>query len=233
MSYVIGLTVPDGILVVADSRASKLTSAGEYVYDGEGKIEVIAPNAVCAGAGILKEANAVITDMRMRFASFDTLAAISETQGELMDKAWENLQTYGKNLDPDTLVIAVLTIGVRSGGPFLVASLRHKIEGAKAKDVTLEQPWGFWSLGAIDEKTQSKFRAAIHTINHGCQYDLTCGPVNTYLRLALTASSAVIRETEKQIPNRVGGPLTAVIVRRDFGLHHLNEKGELWELSAR
>lgn len=227
MSYAIGLTVPDGVLVVSDSRASKLTSAGEYVYDGEGKIEVIAPNVVCVAAGILQLANAVIDDMRMQFASLDTLAAIRETQSELMDTAWKVLTAHRAGLDPDALVIGVLTIGLRDGGPFLVASLRHEIEGAMAKDVALDQPWGFWSIGAVDEKTQTKFRSAIRTINHSCQYDSACGPANAYLNLALTASSAAIRETEEQVPNLVGGPITAVIVRRDFGIHRLNVEEEL------
>lgn len=216
MGLVAGMTLPDGVVMVADGMIATFTE-GETEPTGlnpdGNKFEQVSDCIYAVRDGIDVISGAIIE--RLRGVSYRSPGQVRDRLHEAAGEVWAEAEPLAAKLG-DVGEVGVLVGGHVDGEPFLSGVLRHPTEDPK--DVHWGGPWAVWVWG-LEPETDKQFYNTVGKATNGSfnrfGWPPYQGPMNDVITNVAGNMVAVMQDVAEDNPLS-GGAFRFAVVRAGY-----------------
>lgn len=216
MTIGIGVTLPDGALLVADGRRTWPLANGRPPMDDIDKIEQVHSTVYAIPFGIIQATDCALVYLRERFTASSTLKGFASLLDESVNKGWTYLiSNLDKSIDPNQRFMraALITGGIVANQPFIAGCLYGSgIDPSLALHEGLA--YQVFMLGGEEQHAIERFTEASGR-SIPSSWQAKAGPVNTTVKALLGSAESTIRAVSSQ-NSEIGGAVRYAVIRSGF-----------------
>jgi len=217
MSMVAGLTLPDGVVLVADGMVATFTQGkGEptALNPDVNKLEQVGPSIFAARFGVESVSGEIIE--RLRDGVYLSPGQVRDRLQEVTAEVWAPDGSVPLERLGDAAGVGVLVGGLVGGVPFLSAILRHPTEDPK--DIHWEDAWAMWVCG-LEPEADERFYSTVGKAANGSfnrfGWPAFQGPMNDVVLTVLGSVVKVMQDAAENEPYS-GGTFRIALVRKGY-----------------
>lgn len=217
MSIGIAMTLPDGVLLVADGRRTQpFVSENRHDNDVD-KLEKISSTIYAISFGITHATDYALKIIGGACKKESTPERFGLLLNYSVRTGWIHLIT---NLAPDVdkndprMRAALVAGGIWGGEPFIASSLY----GTNINPQSILRkncPFQCIVLGGEKQQAQEMFTRKAGDVIQSFSWEISIGPQNATVSELLVSAASTIREVESRNPD-IGGTIRYAIVRKNF-----------------
>jgi len=218
VSIAVGVTLPDGFLLIADGRDCLLFGDGPPIEDGIDKLQPIGDRVYAVPFGVSRVSADAITILRTVWDDSQDPLSIRGMVDGATATAWDRFRaTVDPTIDwtDERLGVALLVAGMAGPAhePFICESLHseHVVIPAGVG----RGPWVVAVRGGEEQGALERFNEAAAAIIRAVCWDADGGPHNSLTRALTEAAVDTIEAAAREAPT-IGWPIRSLIVREGF-----------------
>ena len=215
MSIGISVTVPDGVVLVADGRDHRMFGSGPQITDGVDKLQPINDRVFAVPFGVTSASSSAIRMLQRVWGVTQVPERIGRIVHRATRKGWRR---FVSQLDPHIdrrdprLGVGLLVAGI-AGEPFICEAIC-----SEHTDIAPSVGTGAWVTavrGGEDQQARERFEEATKAIIDSVGWEGDEGPHNAMTQALMGAAADVIDQAAKE-SQWIGWPIRGVVVRRGF-----------------
>ena len=218
MTIGIAVTLPDGVLLVADGRQTWPLAAGKPPNSDVDKLRQIGPTVFAITFGVTQATSWALTQLKKMFVEGCKPEAFAAQLEASVRSGWD---TFIANLAPDVdrnhpaMKAALVAGGLVAGGPFIAGFLCSSRGNMPTAVLRKGPSMHSIVLGGEEQRTEEMFNQRAERSLQGLPWQPDVGPANLWVGVLLKAAVDVIRFVEAQNPT-IGGTIRYAVVRENF-----------------
>ena len=217
MSVAIALTLPDGVLLLADGRQIRTDAGSTVLSDKVDKIVPLRPRVFAVPYGLVPVTEVVLAHLRAVVADTLDPRTLYEEARQATVRAWRDLagRLEGEDWKNDARFKAgVLVGGLLAGHQFYFATLGGTSvneDGGVLEIDQVERLSVVGDHGGTEKALAASYSAALYGLN----WSAGMGPHNLVTRRIVAVAAQAIGDLGRRRPT-VGGTIRYVLVRKRF-----------------
>lgn len=216
MSFASGLTLPDGVLLIADGVVATWREGSENPFDIQtevDKLEEVDDSIWAVRFGIEQISGRIIE--RLRGKTYRTPEDVDVQLRSAADIEWRNA-SLTMSTSSDHYGVGVLVGGLVVDEPFIAAILRHPLQvPTDGKDIFWKGPWAIWAVGFDTDEADSQYYKDVADTVRSVAWKPEDGPSNSLTKLVTCIGLRAIRELDSR-DSLTGSVSRSVLVRRRY-----------------
>lgn len=218
MSLGLAVTLPDGVVLIADGRQIKPLAKTAETRNCVDKIQPIGPSAFAIPFGITQATDRALQVLLEKWSPDAEPGTIAHLVDSCVASSWAFLQTqFAPDVDREhkSMRSALIVGGLSKGRNFVVASLHGS--GVQQEPVILSNSaLQFILLGGEEHQSEAYFRRELEVkLADVASYDFSAGPVNELVGAVIAAGESVVRRMES-LDSSIGGKIRFAVLRSGF-----------------
>lgn len=217
MTIGIALTLPDGVLLVADGRQTSPYSNGNSPENNLDKLVQISSTIYVIPFGIIQATDFSILILRKSILENSRPEQISSMCVSCVRAGWQyllNNVSDDVNIN-DIRMRAALIIGGITGDELFITGTLVSSNIPPQPILYKNIPFQLFMLGGEDQQAFNLFNQRASVCIRNIPWDYSSGPINITIKALLNEAMTVIRNIESQ-NSEIGGILRYVVIRKGF-----------------
>lgn len=229
MTIGIGITLPDGVLLVADGRQTYPGSPSKEPKNDANKIIKIKEQVFAIYFGHNIAGGAIADNLAINTLKEEGNIKISPDKWEELSNTaieinWASLNKVRSLMNPEKLRVGLIVGGISEGDPFITGGLKTP-QDDKPQTLLLKKEFQPTSLGGEAQNSEQLFQKALKKAFSNSRWSSSEGPKNDRIRSMLNKIVKVIK-TVASNNSSIGGEIRYTVIRNGFQ----NDVGKISEV---
>lgn len=220
MSIGIAVTLPDGVVLVADGKQTLILVDNQQlqVEDEAEKISKVRASVFAINFGVRQASDLALRNLKNKVSPKDPPKLWANHLESSVRHGWDSfIETCSPKFNRHHPVMraALILGGIAQAKPFIAGHLCDSTGGMDSPELRTRSQGSFIGLGGEEQQVQTSFNQKASKVVNSIGWQPNMGPENELTRSLVQVAEDIIRKVEKENP-RVGGVIKYMIVRKNF-----------------